>query len=435
MIPLFPYQIFGADWLAKRNHALLADEMGLGKSAQTIRAADHLRLKKILVICPAIARINWLREFGRWSIYKRNFFILEELRDICFQDCQISSYDYALANAKFLAQPWDLVVIDEIHFLKSVGAKRAKAILGSGSLAHTSKRVWALSGTPAPNHAGELWILLYTFGVTKLKYQDFLNRYCDQASTSFGWKVVGTKAAAIPELRNLLDRVMLRRKKAQVLTELPPIFFSDVVVNPGFVQMDQAMTEAVALESAHFGRTLEVIERQDNQTAMRMLEALAQSVSTLMRYTGLQKVEPAVELVKMELELGLYEKIVIFAVHKQVVHGISAGLPGSLVITGDTSAKDRQLAMDRFQNDPTAKILIGNIKAAGTAITLTAAHQELFVEKSFVPGDNAQAAMRCHRIGQTHFVTARFLTLANALDEKVTRILRKKTSELTALLG
>jgi SWI/SNF-related matrix-associated actin-dependent regulator 1 of chromatin subfamily A len=90
--------------------------------------------------------------------------------------------------------------------------------------------------------------------------------------------------------------------------------------------------------------------------------------------------------------------------------------------------------VDRFQNDPKCRVFVGNIQSAGTSITLTAAHQVLFVEQSFVPGDMAQAAMRCHRIGQTKPVTVRFVGLANSIDQFIAEMIRRKTAEIGALM-
>lgn len=432
---LFPFQEVGADWLRGKRHALLADEMGLGKSVQAIVASDHLGLRKVLVVCPAIARINWLREFQKWGTVKRDFYIPFQIADP-LPDCSIiCSHEWALHNSERLRRRWEVAIIDEVQFMKSLTAKRSKAVLGTESLAHESERVWALSGTPAPNHAGELWIMLRTFGATSLSHAHFLERYCDQAYTPYGWRVVGTKKSAIPELRELLGKIMLRRKVEEVLPELPKIFYSDVVVEPGFVHLTPEMKEQVKAESATLAHVLYEMDRLDNLAAMRLLEATAQSISTLLRYSGLQKVEPAIELIKTEMDLGLYSKIVVFAIHKDVVKNLAEHLPGAVIVTGDTSPRERQDAVDAFQRDPKCQFFIGNIRAAGTAITLTAAHQELFVERSFTPGDNAQAAKRAHRIGQLRNVNARFLTLNNPMDEKVTRIVRKKTHELTLLLG
>lgn len=438
----FAFQNEGADWLVSRRLALLADEMGLGKSVQAILAADSVGAERVLVICPAVARKNWLKEFERWSKYPRVYELPTKMIERPLLGASvICSFDYATRLSPELKGPWDLVIIDEVHFLKSTEAKRSKAIFGRDGVVRGAKRVWVLSGTPAPNHAGELWILLYSFGVTPLGYDAFVGRYCDTLHNGYGLQVLGTKRVMIPELQTLLARVMLRRSKSQVLKDMPPIFYSDFTVEPGVVELEDEPSFAqyisptgandlrlkLSEESAVLKSALELSKEK-----MAMLEGLAGSISTLRRYTGLQKVEPVAELVKGELEAGLYQKIVLFAVHKSVIRQLAQKLEafGAVVVNGET--RDAQAAVDAFQTGP-PRVFLGNIQAAGTNITLTAAHDVLFVEQDFVPGNNAQAAMRCHRIGQTKPVSVRFVSLANPMEERLTQIINRKTRELSEI--
>jgi SWI/SNF-related matrix-associated actin-dependent regulator of chromatin subfamily A-like protein 1 len=104
-----------------------------------------------------------------------------------------------------------------------------------------------------------------------------------------------------------------------------------------------------------------------------------------------------------------------------------------MTLYGETPPDKRERHIRCFQNKPKYRVIICNIQAAGTAITLTAAHQVAFAEVSWVPAENAQAAMRVHRIGQTHPVTVRFFGLAGSSDEQVARVLRRKTRDLTAI--
>jgi SWI/SNF-related matrix-associated actin-dependent regulator 1 of chromatin subfamily A len=170
-----------------------------------------------------------------------------------------------------------------------------------------------------------------------------------------------------------------------------------------------------------------------------MLEAMAKSVSTLRVLTGWQKVPEVLKLVKRELTDGEYDKIVIFAVHKIVVEQLREGFKKlkehPVHIWGNTPPAVRDHRVKRFQNDPSCRIFIGNIQAAGTAITLTAAHQVLFVEQSWTPGDNIQAAMRCHRIGQTRPVLVRTVGLENSIDARVTDLLRRKSGMLCRMFN
>src|SRR6185312_1391438 len=137
--------------------------MGLGKSAQAITAADRLNAKRILIICPAVARVNWEREFAKFSSQNRSFPIILTSKDKITNDSIIISFDLLTRINPACLGEFDVLIIDEIHLGKSIKAKRTHAIFGKKGIIHGQNsqcKIWALSGTPAPNHAGELWPLL-----------------------------------------------------------------------------------------------------------------------------------------------------------------------------------------------------------------------------------------------------------------------------------
>lgn len=455
MKTLFPFQETGVEWLYQKKVALLADEMGLGKTPQAIRAADRAGALRLLIVCPAAARINWAREFRRFDPARPELHISRDGKNPPPPGVSgITSYDLAVRfqEKKAWGGDFDIIVLDEAHFLKSLDAKRTQAILGREGLVRRAGKVWALTGTPMPNHPGELWIWLRVFGRTTLNYRAFTLKFCEFAPGGGPYdpmpQIVGAKKLAIPELRRLLAPIMLRRKKEDVLKELPPISFGDVIVERGKVNL---------LEHASFlpwlipeNRTRELAEklameeqRLDTETGavglgapgLQMLEAMAGSVATLRRYVGLQKVPAVIDMIKFEFENDLYKKIVIFAIHRDVIEWLRRELRKFRPVTlyGKTDPERRQKNIDRFQTDPKCKIFIGNIMAAGTAITLTAAHNVLFIEQDWVPANNAQAAMRCHRIGQEKPVTVRFVGLADSIDERITYTLKRKTRDIVAI--
>lgn len=452
MDKLFPYQLKGASFLAANRHALLAHEMGLGKSVMAIRGLESIRAKKALIICPSVARINWLREFEKWSETKWKMRVLTTLKCAPLEhESAICSFDYAVSNyEKLKAHLWDCVVVDECHFLKSHEAKRSKAILGSQGIIRSSQRVWLMSGTPAPNHPGELWTMLYTFGVTHLKYDDFVDRYCKVRETSYGLKISGANRQNIPELKQLLSKIMLRETKDSVGLELPKLTITHTVVEPGLVDFEilPSFTHyflpadrraELASELKRQEDTLKTVFNnvEGDKDKFPVLAGLASSVSTLRRYVGLQKVEPSIEIVKSAMKYGGIKKLVIFAIHADVIEGLRAGLREfkPVVLYGRTDPETRQKNIDRFQKNPKCQIFIANILAAGTAITLTAAHHVFFVEQDWVPGNNAQAIMRCHRIGQEKPVFVKFLLLDNSLDSHIGFILKNKTKDLTQIFN
>lgn len=451
-MPLDPYQyqIEGSEFLAKKSVALLAHEMGLGKTVMAIHGLDRILAKRALVVCPSIARINWQREFEMWGQIERSSKVIFNLSDTPDPNAtNICSFDYASENYEKLKLNWDALIIDECHFLKSTDAKRTRAILGKNGIIRSSKRCWLLSGTPAPNHAGELWIMLYTFGATPLKYDAFVERYCNVRKTSYGLKISGTREEKIPELKQLLEKIMLRRLKKDVMKQLPPITFGNVIVEPGPVDVEflpsfahylfpedrrddlfkEIKTQKALLQSVWDNMKPSYTDR------VMTIDGISRSVSTLRRYTGLQKCQATIELVSKELSNNAYKKIVIFAIHTDVISTIRQGLRefDPVILFGKTDPVTRQKNIDRFQKNPKCRVMIANVHAAGTAITLTAAHHILFVEMDWVPGNNAQAIMRCHRIGQENPVSARFMAIDDSLDEKIMYVLKRKTKELTQI--
>jgi len=430
-VKISQYQIDGAYFLAQNRFALLADEPGVGKTLQAILASDMVNAKNILVICPAVARVNWRREFAEWSVFSSEFTVCFEIKD-AHGDKTICSYEYATENfLELKTTPWDLIICDESHFIKEPTAKRTQRIYGKNGIIRSANRCWALSGTPASNHIAELWPLLFTFNVTNLTYDSFVERFCKTRPTFYGGKreekIIGTRKDKVSEIKEMLSGVMLRRMKADVIEDLPSISFSQVSVE------GTPLLEVINLDMTEVKKQEKLLNSQTDLAFA--IESLGDSVSSLRRYVGLQKVAAVAQLVSQELKDGAYDKIGIFAIHTDVIANLKELLKpfNPVVVNGAVTPLMRQKAIDSFQTDPKTKVFIGNIKAAGTAITLTAAHQCLFLEQSWVPGENKQAADRFHRRGQKKSVTVRLASLADSIDEKVTAVLKRKTEELNQI--
>lgn len=455
---LFPYQQEGAAFLAAHDQALLGDEMGLGKSAQAVTACDIVGAQQILVVCPAAVRVNWSREFYRFSPLEREWFIIPNARGRPLpRGVTIVSFDMLATNEKLRYAiknlSWDVVIIDEAHYLKERAAKRTKALYGHAQhkgIIHSCKRVWRLTGTPAPNDASELYTHLKSAGVAKQSYWDFVFEFCEGFDSSYGYKITGHKN--VPKLKSLLAQIMLRRKKEDVMSQLPPITFQQVTVERSQVQLDPYFYENWRpIGATQFMKNMEntdkavkvalkTLEGAHGQGAtvndrVKILESLAPSTATLRRYIGLAKLPRALEILEAELIENPKLKLVLFAVHKDVIECSREKLRkyGAVTLYGGTPAEKRQQNIDKFMNDPKCRVFIGNITAAGTGITLTSANEVVFLEQSWTPSDNAQAAMRCHRIGQTRPVRVRFISCAGSVDEDVSRTLIHKTRELAKI--
>lgn len=422
----FPFQKAGIEYLCAHTRALLADQQGLGKTFQTIRAANAAHADSWLVICPAVARPVWRDMIAKWSMRAVH--------------ADITSYDFwargsmsgQIDKAQMLKKRWELLIIDEAHYLKSPSAKRTQAIYGVGCnpdigrhvvLPHAQK-VWLLSGTPTPNAPHELWTHLRALWpelIPGLDYDSFINRYCTYWVDERGkYRITGTVKQHMPELRNIARKISLRRLKKDVLPDLPPL-----------------MTELVPLAP-------------DDWREMRLLEEKLQQVldsidvdtinnntaAGVRRELGLAKAPLAADYCRDVLHGGC-PKLVVFAWHRDVIRYLAQALDkyNPVNLTGQTPDTQRAAIVRRFQEDSSCQLFIGQIQAAGTAITLTAADRVVFAETSWVPGDNAQAMERCHRIGTRNSVLASFLHVKDSIDEAIQRTLMVKMSNIRQLWG
>ena len=464
MEPLFPFQEIGAQWLTTKKYALLADEMRLGKSAQSIAACNTalslgLVTTPILVLCPAVARLNWIREWQKFSPSEKTYFAVlrgSEIESANGCDVVVCSYDLLLDNAVnswMLSRDWGVLILDEVHYLKEARAARSKKVFGKAGLVHRAQRVWALSGTPTPNNNAELWILLFVFGITRLSYEDFVARYCEtveipiptpRGGTLYRTAVTGGKN--IRELRDLLAPHLLRRKREEVLKDLPKINVSHVAVEQAPVDIAR-WWKSVMLGNDTEEQIRALIQREqaaidalvqvggEGSTCVDMLPSMMASVKTCRRYVGLSKVPAIVAILTEELRAKAYDKIVLFAWHRDVMVALEEGLKEffPLKVYGGTPPEKKDLHLRKFQTQAKFRVFIGQIAACGTAIELSAAHEVAFVESSWVPSDNAQAAMRVHNIVQTQPVNVRFFGAADTSDEKIQMVLRRKTRDILAL--
>ena len=440
MVKLFPFQIIGSKFLQSRKFALLADDMGIGKTPQAIDAARNL--KKVLVVCPAVAKYNWQNEFIKFD--NRKSYVHGGGRRIKKYNTIITSFNYLVTHLDiYKSKHWDVVIIDEAHLLKEPTAQRTIAAFGSKGIIHHTDRLWALTGTPAPNHAGELWVLLYTFGYTKLSYQGFIARYCNShfigGNRYSRVEITGTNTKNSPELKILLKKMSLRRLKKDVL-DLPPIFHNTYYIkgddDAKILKQYPELKEKLREESERLKERLGIDINIDDEKLINSLQFLGQSISSLRRYHGLKKIKETAELIDFELKSKHYNKLIVFGIHKDVLSTLRKSLSRykSVMIVGGTNDKKKKEAFTSFQNDNSIQIFYGNIQAAGMSITLTAATQIIFIEDDWVPGNNKQAADRAHRIGQKETVNVRHIAIKDSLDAKITATLVRKIKEISTFI-
>jgi SNF2 family DNA or RNA helicase len=454
---LFPYQVEGAKWLASRKTCLLADSPRLGKAVQCIAAIDLIDARLVIIVCRGVARANWQNEFETWSKRKWRYVVvfgrsttidwgrhIDPLAVIVNYENLDTVLSKVPAGFKF-----DIAVVDEAHYAKNPGAARTALVFGPQGLPKFTHRHWCTTGTPTPNGlASELWPLLFTYGATDLGYWDFAKKFCVVQDTGFGPRIVGTRVdepGTMAELHSILAKKVLRREAKDVSIQLPKMSFSTVMVPPGKVDLRLCSTwwkyvvpvDRTAEFNAIIERELGIVEgimadKTLSPILLETLKAQSKSISTLRRYTALQKLEPALELIAAELEAGAYQKVVIFAHHLDPIKGAQRYLARFGVVTMYGGSNPNRVAMNikKFQNPKSkTRVFIGQISAAGTSISLSAANHIFFLEESFVPDDNVQAAMRCGGVNQPKPIFVRTFCLENSYDRRLQDIIRQKTSE------
>lgn len=436
-----PFQKAGISFAVERENVLIGDEMGLGKTIQAIGAMNALpEVKKVLIIAPKSLLVNWQRELQAWLIRGYTIGVATGKEWPC-ADIVILNYDILIKHPEELHTPvWDMLICDECHYLKNESAKRTKMVMGDPRgtappiLAH---RKLMLSGTPMPNRPIELWAILhYLDGHTFRSFRSFAFRYCGAYDSEWGLETGG--ASHLDELRDMLrETVMIRRRKVDVLDDLPAKI-RQVVELP--FKLTRALKAGLKREAGIKQKVNDFVGDFDVLTAasakeytqqVRGLKAklkiIFEEVAALRHETALEKVPVVLEYLKVVLESD--DKIVVFAHHRNMISKLEDALEnlgiGVVTVTGAT--KDRQAEVDKFQTDPAIQVFLGNIKAAGEGLNLTAASHVIFAEPDWTCGSVSQAEDRCHRIGTKHPVLVQHLVLEDSLDVIMAkRLIRKQ---------
>lgn len=414
MLTLMPFQETGRDFLAMRTNAILADDMGLGKTLMAIEAMKTCKISSGLVICPLSVRRTWvkvlLEQFPGASIQE-----LTSTRSIPNpQSINVVNYDIAW-RGKLIDQlrsvRWKVLIADESHYLKTMEAKRTKALLGKGGLHNVCDRRWMMTGTPILNRPIELYPILRSLCPERLgSFQDYYRyayKFCAGFQDNFGFNADG--ASNLEELSKILGPFMLRRMKEDVLDQLPPIQYEKIYLDPSDQLMAMVKRE----------------EKSDIDEAGSIRHAI-----------GLLKVKPAI--LHLEDLLLSKPKVVVFTWHKDVANKIKDHFKdGAVLFTGEQNVSEKEAAKQDFIENPKVKVFIGQLEAAGIGVDglQKVCDTCLFVEMYSVPGKIKQAVDRLRRIGQNSSVTAQFLIVEDSVDEKIVNSLIDKSTNIKTILN
>jgi SWI/SNF-related matrix-associated actin-dependent regulator 1 of chromatin subfamily A len=423
---LFPFQKVGVAFIEKRNgRALIADEMGLGK---TIQAAAWLQLhpekRPAIILCPASLKLNWAKEIKDTLSTKDEVQILQGTKPYPITgSIIIINYDILNSWVETLqAIHPQVLVIDEMHLIKNSSAIRTKA---TKKLAKGIPHVIALTGTPIVNRPIEGFNIFQILDRNLFpNFWTYVHRYCGARHNGFGWDFSG--ATNKEELHQILtSTIMIRRRKADVLKDLPEKLFS-------FVPMELDNKKEYSTAELEFIEYLRGVKGKEAAEKAKKAEHLVK-IEALKQLAVKGKMKQAINWIKDFIEDG--SKLVVFAVHKEVIDQLMKEFKEIAVkIDGSTPIPERHKAVEAFQSDPNIKLFIGNIQAAGVGLTLTTASTVAFLELPWTPGELQQAEDRCHRIGQKNAVNIYYLLAENTMEYKLAKLLDRKKEVLSAVI-
>ena len=407
---------------------ILADDMGLGKTTSTIIAALETGSKKILIVCPASLKINWQREIENYS--DRTVFIAEGKKFSTDSDFVIVNYDILKnfhdtdpkkKDESLLSQSnFDLVILDEAHMISNVQAQRTKLI---NSFVKKLNRVWLLTGTPMTSRPMNYYNLLNIIeSPVAQNWMAYAIRYCQGYQFMAGkrkvWNVTG--ASNLEELRERTSKQILRRLKEDVL-DLP-----DKIITPVYLSLKSKDYENL------MGEYYDWYDKNPDESS-----SLTVQFSKLMKVRKVianEKVKQTIEFTENILEQG--KKVIIFTNFTDTLQSIYQHFGKKAVyLDGSCSNSQRQQSVDLFQNDEKIQVFVGNLKAAGVGLTLTAAEVVIMNDLSFVPAEHAQAEDRAYRYGQKSNVLVYYPLYENTIEGAIYDILNRKKEIIRTVMG
>lgn len=424
----FPYQKQGIAYALQKKRCFFGDMPGLGKTLQAIGAAYIAKAYPVLVICPASLKINWQREWkkftGKDAIIlddrnKNNWYRYHEM-NCC--DVFITNYE---SLKKFFVEDFGggvtrsirlkpeaalirCVILDESHRCKSGKTQQAKICY---KLCQGKEYRFLLTGTPSINGPKDL--------IEQLKIMGRLDDFGGYKSFEQNF-LQGPREASNLDMLNwrLWNTCFFRREKSKVLDELPDkmrqVIQMEITNRKEYLDAER---DLLGYLSSYENADNEKLKRAERGKVMVQMQKLRQIAAR-------GKIAAAVEFIQDIMDSG--EKLIVFAFLKEVVAEIKTKFPSSVTIIGDNSGQERQRAVDQFQNDPKCQLIICNYKSAGVGLTLTASSRVAFIEFPWTFADCEQAEDRAHRIGQKDSVNCYYFLGKNTIDEDSWDIIQRK---------
>jgi SNF2 family DNA or RNA helicase len=422
--PPLSHQKEAIEKLVGNDKFILADDMGLGKTTSTVIAALESDAEKVLIICPASLKINWQREIENYTDKKIS--IIEGKK---WEPAEFTIINYDILKnfhdpkhpekSDILDYGFDLIVMDEAHYIQNVKAARTKI---ANNIVKKVGKVWLLTGTPMTSRPMNYYNLLdLVESPVAENWMAYAIRYCAGYQFSVGpkkvWNVTGS--SNLEELRDRTKPQVLRRLKEDIL-DLP-----EKIITPVHLRLKSKEYEKMMGEYYDWYNSSEESSSLTIQFSKLMMvrQVIAES-----------KIKDTIELAQNIIDQG--KKVIIFTNFTDTLNKLTDAFPKvSVKLDGKMSKPQRQHSVDEFQNNDKIKVFVGNLKAAGVGITLTAAEAVIMNDLSFVPSDHSQAEDRAYRYGQKFSVSVYYPIFENTIEGVIYNILNKKKNIFETVMG
>jgi SWI/SNF-related matrix-associated actin-dependent regulator of chromatin subfamily A-like protein 1 len=420
----FPYQIEDAKKIHKmKGRALVASEMGTGKSYIALRYAFDNNRFPLVIVCPASLKWNWSNECS--THFRLRSQVLEGMKPkrnkLPKSKVYIINYDILKGWIEKLKdiQP-KLIIADECHMLANKSAQRTKAIR---KLCEGVPHVVALSGTPLISRPSEMWPTLNLLRDDLFpSFFSYAHKHCGAKRMPWGWSFKG--ATRLKELNKSLVPLMIRRKKSEVLKDLPEKIRQVIPVKV------KGLKEYIEAEQ-DFAKWLQK-NKPENMEASLKAEAIVK-LGYLKRLAGKLKFDLTLEWIDNFLKESK-DKLLVFGVHRDIVEGTHEAVKGSVMVHGGVIGSKRELARKTFQTSKACRLFVGNIRAAGVGLNLTAASTVFFSELDWTPGAHSQAEDRAHRIHMQGSYLAVYMVAMHTIEVDLLEIIERKQKVISNTL-
>ena len=436
----YPYQLQGIARGLQLKRFINGDDMGLGKTLESIATINKAGAFPCLVICPNVVKINWQREWHKFTD-KKAMVLTDSVRDSWPFFWQTGMNQVFITNYESLrkyfvrriakAEKWTLkdvefhntiklfrsVIIDESHKVKSTGTQQTKFCKG---IATGKEYIILLTGTPVVNKpkdlVAQLGIMDRMGDLGGWKY--FVSHYCSGPN----------EASNLKELNYMLwKHCFFRREKQKVLTQLPDKMRQ-------YITCEITNRKEYQDAEANFLRYLRQYKNADDDKIARAMRGeVMVRMGILKEIAARGKVKAVAEFIHDVIDGG--EKLIMFAYLKEVVAALKDEFPDAVTVTGSDNITQKQNAVDRFQNDPDCKLIILNYKSGGTGLTLTAASRVGFIEFPWTYSDCEQAEDRAHRNGQKNAVNCYYFLGDKTIDEYMYKVIQTKKDIANEVTG